>query len=187
MSMHDPIAAGTPGATDLSSADPIALLEEDHEAVDALFRKAEDAGLDPTTELLRDIADLVTAHAVLEEELIYPLLPPELGSRSAAEHATVRDLVAVLLAAPPSSDEAAELLAELIANVRGHVADERADVFPALEDALSHDERRALGAWLAASKGAGTPTSDADYPVADASVSSDDSPDYIEGQDGASG
>ena len=180
MSMHDPIAAGTPGTSELSNADPVALLEEDHEAVEALFRTSEDHGLAPPSEIVRDIGDLLAAHAALEEALVYPVLPPDLGTRSAEEHATVKNLVAVLLAAPPGSGEAAELLAQLIANVRGHVADEQAEVFPALEDALSDEDRRALGARLAAAKGAGTPASDADYPVAGASVSSDESPDYIE-------
>ena len=179
MSMHDPIAAGTPHATDLPS-DPVTLLEEDHDAVEALFRKSEDAGFDPPTSLLRDIGDLLAAHAVLEEELVYPLLPRELAARAGREHADVKELVAIMLAAAPGSDELAAALGRLITDVRAHVAAERADIFPAIEGALSGGERAALGARLAAAKGAGSPTSDADFPVADASVSSDDSPDYID-------
>lgn len=180
MSMHDPVAASTPDIVDADLDDPVALLEGDHEAVEELFRQCEDAGLEPPTELLRDLGDLLTGHALVEEEVVYPALDADLQERSVAEHGRVKALVAELLAAPDGGPEVASTLTRLIGEVRAHVSEERATTLPALAESLSPGDRAELAVRIATSKAIGTPRLDDAYPVSDASVSTDESPDYLD-------
>jgi len=112
--------------------DAIALLEADHQRVEALFSDFK-AATEATQKL--DIAQLIclelTVHAMLEEELFYPAFREatagdELVDEAEREHQEVKDLIA-RLQEPQDLDA---LVVQLQRAVEHHVQEERQKIFP---------------------------------------------------------
>jgi hemerythrin superfamily protein len=131
--------------------DAIDLLELQHERVDQLLGQLTSRSLsDPLKrEYVAQVADLLALHASLEELHFYPAVKDAsteaILRESLEEHLAAKRILADLLLLVPQDgkfDAKLELLAE---EVRHHVKDERAQLFPLVRQLLDPDQLEALG------------------------------------------
>ena len=131
----------------------ISVLVHDHREVEDMFTELESGTIDAARRAeLRDkvITELVR-HAVAEEMYLYPttrkVLPggDQLADRELEEHAAAEQVMKDLEKQAPEDPRFDQLLAQLIADIRGHVGDEETDLFPRLQAACSEQELEELG------------------------------------------
>lgn len=124
-----------------------ALLERQHRKVESLFNALEAGKKDPA-ELVNELACALTAHAVIEEEMFYPLakrVERELVLQSRQEHDLATYALKRLVAARPESDSFMAKLMVTKEAVAHHVKEEEEELFPAMEESLGEEENEALG------------------------------------------
>jgi hemerythrin superfamily protein len=128
------------------------LLVSQHRMVEKLLARVESANGN-TASLLRQVADNLTAHIAIEEELFYPAvrkLDKDIILEGLEEHAMGRFALKRLLGTR-STDESLKArlkaLQELMVN---HHKEEENDLFPKVRKAMSNDELRALGSKMKA-------------------------------------
>ncbi len=120
-------------------ADALALLRHEHDRIRQLFveferlRGIEDED-ERKAELVDEICYELTLHAIVEEELVYPLLraaaaDDEMMDEAEVEHAGVRELVSQLEVMYPGDDHFEATVAVLAEEVEHHVAMEESDMF----------------------------------------------------------
>ncbi len=129
-------------------SDAIALLEQDHHEVEAMFEQFEK--LDSKAEKARLAAKIclaLTVHTAIEEELLYPpahkKIEHDLVDEAIVEHNGARQLIAEIEAMTPREhlyDAKVKVLGEY---VKHHVKEERDEMFPQLRK--SNIDLRALG------------------------------------------
>lgn len=132
-------------------ADAIALLKQDHREVESMFKQFEE--LDSKAEkgkLAAKICLMLTVHATIEEELLYPPaheeIEEDLVDEAIVEHASAKQLIAEIGAMTPSDhlfDAKVKVLGEYI---RHHVKEEEGEMFPQLRS--SGIDLEALGEQL---------------------------------------
>ena len=132
-------------------ADVIALLKQDHREVEAMFEEFE--GLDSKAEkgkLAAKICLMLTVHATIEEELLYPQaheeIEEDLVDEAIVEHASAKQLIAEIEAMSPGDhlfDAKVKVLGEYI---KHHVKEEEGEMFPQLRN--SDIDLEALGEQL---------------------------------------
>lgn len=132
-------------------SDAIALLEQDHREVEAMFEQYEK--LDGKAEkgsLAAKICLALTVHAAIEEELLYPpahkKIEHDLVDEAIVEHNGARQLITEIEAMTPREhlyDAKVKVLGEY---VKHHVKEERDEMFPQLRK--SNIDLRALGEKL---------------------------------------
>jgi len=112
--------------------DAIALLDADHQRVEALYRDFKSAGGDAAAKLhlAQIICSELTLHAMVEEEIFYPAVAQALGDEqliehARAEHQKVKELIAKVLAA----ENVDGTMAVIMRHVMEHVEEERRDIF----------------------------------------------------------
>src|SRR5688500_2706136 len=130
--------SGKRGTSRLPAA--IAMLDDDHKAVDKLFKRYERAGdgaVAEKRELLREICSALTVHAQIEEELFYPELRAALAEddvemldEATVEHGSIKDLIAQLEDAEPGDELVDARVKVLSEYVKHHVEEERNEIFP---------------------------------------------------------
>lgn len=135
------------GARKLPAA--IAMLDDDHKAVDKLFRRYEKLGEgaeDEKRELIREICSALTVHMQIEEELFYPELRAALAEKdiemmdeAKVEHASLQDLVAQLEDAEPGDELVDARVKVLSEYVKHHVGEEDDEMFPKAKRAKEID------------------------------------------------
>jgi hemerythrin superfamily protein len=133
-------------------ADIFESLIADHREVDDMLTRArQDA--DPV--LVRQICDVLTLHAEIEESVLYPEVRrivdggDDIVNDAETEHAAIRTLVAQIYEAPPA--DLTRLLEALQSNVVDHVKIEESEIFPALIDCGAKADE--LGRRLDAARG----------------------------------
>jgi iron-sulfur cluster repair protein YtfE (RIC family) len=121
--------------------DALALLDDDHNKVAALFQQYKTAHDDNRKRLLaQQICEELTVHAQIEEEIFYPAFGRATGDQqlvqhSRKEHQEARELIARVQAAPTD----ARLMLELEDAILHHVNDEREKMFPQARKAQGLD------------------------------------------------
>jgi len=120
-------------------ADALALLRHEHDRIRALFAEfARLHGIDDEDERKAELVDEIcyelTLHAMIEEELVYPLLraaaeDDEMMDEAEVEHAGVRELVSQLEVMYPGDDHFEATVAVLAEEVAHHVAIEESELF----------------------------------------------------------
>ena len=114
-------------------------LESEHRHVEELFSKLENAHSESEQRpVVDELAAELTRHMEVEESQVYPeaaKIDPEMATEGENEHQLARDGLASLEAmiGQPGFGAALEMLK---AGIDHHVAEEEAEVFPALRKAL---------------------------------------------------
>ena len=137
--------------------DAIAVLKHDHATVEELFTKFEKSG--PRANKTRQslVARMVTelsVHAAIEEALLYPVCRQEIAGteeeilESLEEHHVVKWLLAELDGLDPENERFGAKVAVLTEQVRHHVHEEEAELFPVLRANLSRARLVELGQEL---------------------------------------
>ena len=130
--------------------DPIALLEQDHRAVQQLFERFDKTG---GADLARRICQELRLHAALEEDLVYPLLEQrvddELARQAKRDHRSAKDLITRIERLRIADGGLRDLMADLKDVVFEHVAEEEGTVLPKLQANLLGSELTALGDEIA--------------------------------------
>jgi hemerythrin superfamily protein len=125
--------------------DAVQLLTADHREVKALFQEYQklvdhEAEDDEKLELAQQICMMLTVHATVEEEILYPaaqaaIKEPDLVDEANVEHASAKELIAQIEASDPSEalyDAKVKVLGEYIDH---HVKEEEGEMFPQLRRA----------------------------------------------------
>lgn len=109
--------------------DAIALLKEDHDKVEELFKQFEKAGGDGRKEkLARQICLELTVHATIEEEIFYPAcegkVEDDLLKEAYVEHDAAKVLIAQIEAGGPSDEYYDAKVKVLQEEIEHHVEEE---------------------------------------------------------------
>jgi hemerythrin superfamily protein len=137
--------------------DAITLLRNDHQTVEALFRRFEKAGdraYVEKRELVDRIIEELSVHASIEEQIFYPVtrtLVPEtedIALESLEEHHIVKWVLSELDGLDPRHERFDAKVTVLIENVRHHVEEEQDDYFPKVRAALSRTQLAEIGLAL---------------------------------------
>jgi hemerythrin superfamily protein len=128
-------------------------LTSDHREVEEIFTHIET--LPPGSPERRVCADqavaLLMRHSAAEEAYLYPAVREfvldgdALADKEIADHAAVERLAAQIDGLPAAHPELDGVLAELIREVRAHVADEEGRLFPLLAAAVSEEKLLFIG------------------------------------------
>jgi hemerythrin superfamily protein len=134
---------------DKYETDVVELLTAHHKMLDELFEKLEKAEGDKRAHF-SDLADLLAAHATVEEKIFYPAVMAKdtnsLLHESVEEHLQIKRMLADLLTMKLDSDSFAAKLNVLKENVSHHAHhEEEKKLFPLVRKAFDADERAALG------------------------------------------
>jgi len=134
--------------------DVIKLIKQDHETVEGLFKKFEEAG-SKAYKTKRSIADRViqelSVHAELEEQLMYPVMRrvlddgEELVQEAIVEHTEAKKTMAEMSGLSGEDPLLDAKMSALIGEVRHHVKEEEEEMLPKLRDGMSRQELEDLG------------------------------------------
>jgi hemerythrin len=121
----------------MAPSDAIALLEQDHREVEAMFEKFEKLeSKAEKAQLAAKICMALTVHTTIEEELLYPpahkKIEHDLVDEAIVEHNGAKQLIAEIEAMKPSEhlyDAKVTVLSEYI---KHHVKEEQDEMFPQL-------------------------------------------------------
>lgn len=149
------MARATPASKRGSSKDAVTLLKQDHRQVAALIDEIEDAEGRELETIAERICALLTVHAQIEEELLYPaareaLDDTDLVAEALVEHATAKDLIAKIEGMSASDEEYKATATVLGEYVKHHVKEEESELFPQLKK--TDLDLESLGEQLAARK-----------------------------------
>lgn len=138
--------------------DAIALLKEDHDKVEKLFRQFEEASGDGRKEkLAREICRELTVHAKIEEEIFYPAckgkVDEELLKEGYVEHDAAKLLISEIEAGEPSDDFYDAKVKVLKEEIEHHVQEEEKRMEGLFAQARKADlDMESLGEQLAERK-----------------------------------
>jgi hemerythrin superfamily protein len=139
------------GADVLDQEDVVELILADHREFERLLRELRDRSADRPASLKR-LSDLLVAHAVAEEEEVYPKLkkaaPDEAEEieHGTEEHAEGHEALLALLRTDVDDTEAFEdALEELSEALTHHLDEEERDVLNAAREEVPLEEREELG------------------------------------------
>ena len=111
--------------------DFVTLLTEDHRRVEELFRQFDESG-DPG--IAQQIWLELSAHSMVEEELVYGLYSAKVDNAGAAEarreHQDAKDLILALEGMEPGSEQFMSTMAQHKESVMHHVQEEENEMFP---------------------------------------------------------
>ena len=127
-----------PAKKDGDGEDAIKLLTADHRAVEAMFKKFEDAKDDESkADIVDQICEALSVHAEIEEEIFYPAARDALREKgedlldeAEVEHASIKSLVEQLEVAEPDEDLYDAKVTVLMEYVKHHVKEEEDELFP---------------------------------------------------------
>jgi hemerythrin-like domain-containing protein len=126
--------------------------------VEALFSKFENADEAEQSSLAERICNMLTVHAQIEEEILYPAAKEtledeeelELVSEADVEHQTAKDLIAKI-EAMTSEDEHFKATVKVLGEyIKHHVKEEENELFPALKQ--TELDLKEIGSQLAERK-----------------------------------
>jgi iron-sulfur cluster repair protein YtfE (RIC family) len=140
--------------------DAIALLTQDHKAVQKMFKdfeklKKSDGSEEEKSELVKRACNELTIHAQIEEEIFYPAVragieDEDLMDEAEVEHGSAKDLISQL-ESMDSSDELYDARFTVLGEyINHHVKEEQDEMFPKAKKAKL--DLIALGAELAQRK-----------------------------------
>jgi hemerythrin superfamily protein len=118
----------------------IDLIKQDHRKVEGLFSEFKKTKSFTTAQ---QICAELTAHALLEEELLYPLLKNQVDAEETEhaqeEHDEAKQLIARIQAMRPDSPELPSMVQKLEKGITHHVKEEETEVLPKAEKQLAQE------------------------------------------------
>jgi len=135
------MARATSKAASDAPRDAIALLKQDHRSVEQLFDRFEQADDDELQGIAERVCQLLTVHAQIEEEILYPAAKQafddeediDLVNEAAVEHQTAKDLIAKI-EGMTADDEAFKATVKVLSEyIKHHVKEEETELFPSLK------------------------------------------------------
>jgi hemerythrin-like domain-containing protein len=124
-----------------SPRDAIALLKQDHRTVSALFEEFEKADEEEQSSIAQRVCQLLTVHATIEEELLYPAAKEafedeeddDLVNEAEVEHGSAKELIAKI-EGMSSDDEHFKATVKVLGEyIKHHVKEEETELFPQLK------------------------------------------------------
>jgi hemerythrin superfamily protein len=141
--------------------DPITLLKKDHDTVEALFKRFEQAG-SKAHKTKRQLADRVvkelSIHAFIEEQELYPAMEKmggewlELVEEAHVEHQEAKEALRALMGLSGDDPLLDAKMSALIGGVRHHVKEEEEEMFPKLRRDMAGPDLEELGDRLREAK-----------------------------------
>jgi hemerythrin-like domain-containing protein len=135
------MARAAPRGDDDRPVDAIALLKQDHRTVEELFKKFEDTDGGEGIPIAQRVCQLLTVHAQIEEEILYPAAKEALADdeeesvlvyEAEVEHATAKDLIAQIEEMTAQDETYNATVKVLSEYIKHHVKEEEGELFPAL-------------------------------------------------------
>lgn len=134
-------AKTTSGRASDAPRDAVALLKQDHRTVEALFDEFEDADESEQSSLAERICNMLTVHAQIEEEILYPAAKEaledeeevELVSEANVEHQSAKELIAKIEGMTGEDERFKATVKVLGEYIKHHVKEEENELFPALK------------------------------------------------------
>lgn len=131
----------TSKATADKTLDAVKLLKQDHREVEDLFDQFEDAEQDEQGDIAERVCEMLTVHAQIEEEILYPAAKEafqdeedqDLVNEAAVEHASAKELIAKIEAMTPEDEEFKATVKVLSEYIKHHVKEEETEMFPKLK------------------------------------------------------
>ena len=135
--------------------DVIDLLKAQHRAIDRLFREVKSASGTSKATSFRELADLLAAHATIEEWIFYPGVrsaeTEDLLAESSEEHLAIKRMLADMLDEDVAGETFDAKLSVLEEQVHHHaIEEEEAKLFPIVRVATDDDYRAALAGEMIA-------------------------------------
>ena len=132
-----------------TTTDVLDLLREQHTQIDELIEQIETKSGNRRA-LFRELADLLAAHATIEEKLFYPAVLAKTTEaqlhEAVEEHLSVKRLLADMIAGGVDGEWFESKLTVLKEQLTHHAhREEEKKLFPKVMGLLSRDERAALG------------------------------------------
>jgi hemerythrin superfamily protein len=138
------MARSTPSRASDAPRDAIALLKQDHRTVEALFDQFEDAEESEQSQLAERICQLLTVHAQIEEEILYPAAKEafsedeeeeDMVNEAQVEHNSAKELIAKIEGMTPDDETFKATVTVLGEYIKHHVKEEENEMFPSLKKA----------------------------------------------------
>lgn len=121
-------------------SEALKVLMDDHHKVRDLFKQF---GGGTDHDLALRICSELTMHALLEEEIVYPVLrrdvDADLTEEAENEHDEMKQLIMQVQAMEPGDPELPMLMTRLERTLEHHVQEEENEVFPKLEENTTED------------------------------------------------
>jgi hemerythrin superfamily protein len=134
-------STATSGRNTDAPRDAIALLKQDHRTVSALFEEFEKADDEEQSAIAQRVCQLLTVHATMEEELLYPAAKQafedeeddDLVNEAEVEHGTAKELIAKIEGMTSDDEHFKATVTVLGEYIKHHVKEEEGELFPKLK------------------------------------------------------
>jgi hemerythrin superfamily protein len=139
-----------PEASTTGTGDALDRLERDHRSVEQLFARVSLLHGEERLAIIAAIVEALTAHATLEEEVVYPAIAEVVAGgglfvdRHRAEHEEIERLLDRVGSTTSDGPDLEADLRTLQLTVQAHVAVEEGELFPAYRAAASPKDVRQL-------------------------------------------
>ncbi len=134
------MARATQPRTAGKAADAVSLLKQDHRTVEAWFEEFENAEEEEIGAIARRVCQMLTVHAQIEEEILYPRAKRalededrELVNEANVEHASAKQLIAQIESMDQSDELFKATVKVLSEYIKHHVKEEEGELFPKLK------------------------------------------------------
>ena len=135
-------STSTSGRNTDAPRDAIALLKQDHRTVSALFEEFEKADEEEQSTIAQRVCQLLTVHAQIEEELLYPAAKEafegddedeDLVNEAEVEHGSAKELIAKIEGMSSGDEHFKATVTVLGEYIKHHVKEEEGELFPQLK------------------------------------------------------
>ena len=134
-------STSTSGRSTDAPLDAIALLKQDHRTVSALFEEFEKADDEEQSAIAQRVCQLLTVHATIEEELLYPAAKEafegeedeDLVNEAEVEHGSAKELIAKIEGMSSDDEHFKATVTVLGEYIKHHVKEEENELFPQLK------------------------------------------------------
>ena len=135
-------STSTSGRNTDAPRDAIALLKQDHRTVSQLFEEFEDADEEEQASIAQRVCQLLTVHAQIEEELLYPQAKEafegeeeseDLVNEAEVEHTSAKELIAKIEGMSSGDEQFKATVTVLGEYIKHHVKEEEGELFPQLK------------------------------------------------------